>query len=557
MARSEKFQAQFQDLVDFLAHQKSNSEGNEFFEALVLKLAELTETEFAFIGRPVDDTYIETVALSAGGTVTENIRYEIAGTPCENVIGKENCCYPTNVQETFPADHLLAEMEIDSYLGVPLWDSNGNPHGHVAVMSTRPIENISLIESLIEVSSIRASSELQRMTWESELAASETRFRVSFENAGIGMTITNLDGTFSAVNPAFSRMIGYAEEELLGKPVLDFTHPDDKEASFADRDKVLTHKSDPAAVEKRYIRKNGSITWGLLTRSVVRNEAGEPNYIIGQIQDITDRKKAEQQLARSNEVLQIEVEARTEELRTALNLAESASQAKTNFLANMSHELRTPLNAIIGFSEALTEKTFGPLNNEKQEEYIHNIHESGEHLLDLISDVLDVSAIEAEKLELVETVIDVGELISASLAMVSSQSESGAIRITHERESTLPTLKADLRRMRQILVNLISNAVKFTEPGGVVTVGASLDYNGSLTITVSDTGIGISAENIEVALQPFERITLDDGHQTEGTGLGLPLAKRLTEAQGGALEIESIPGSGTTVAVRFPSKCLS
>jgi len=240
------------------------------------------------------------------------------------------------------------------------------------------------------------------------------------------------------------------------------------------------------------------------------------------------------------------------ELNAAILTAEAANRAKSNFLANMSHELRTPLNAIIGFSDVLSEKIFGEFNNEKQEEYIANIHESGQHLLNLISDILDVSAIEADKLELSETDVDIADAVRASLLLVKSRAEYGEVQLINDINGDIPLISADERRMKQILVNLLSNAVKFTPEGGTVTVGSDTKNDGTKTIYVADTGIGMSNEEIEMAMEPFVQIDHDLNSTNEGTGLGLPLTKRLVEALGGQLVVESEQKIGTKVNVEFP-----
>ena len=230
----------------------------------------------------------------------------------------------------------------------------------------------------------------------------------------------------------------------------------------------------------------------------------------------------------------------------------SASQAKSNFLAHMSHELRTPLNAIIGFSESLKQGIFGPLSNEKQQDYVNDIHGSGQHLLDLINDILDVSAIEADKLEISETDVDLNDAINASILLVKSRAEQGGIKLINTINGHRPVIRADKRRMKQVLVNLLSNAVKFTNAGGTVTVGAESNDDGSISLFVADTGIGMSAKEITQAMEPFGQVDHGSRKVHEGTGLGLPLTKSLVDAQGGSLLIESEPEIGTTVRIKFP-----
>ena len=301
----------------------------------------------------------------------------------------------------------------------------------------------------------------------------------------------------------------------------------------------------------------GWLLSGFLTRPVSavvaaarKIESGKFDARVGQFSDLTPREYRELGSVFDSMAGQIQDERR--QLSAAARAAEMASRSKSEFLANVSHELRTPLNAIIGFSETMMEKVFGELGHEKYNEYATHIHSSGRHLLSIINDILDLSKVEAGKLEFDMAVVTLDKLMERAVAIVRGSGESSGVSIDVTDLSALPGLRASEQRLLQIFVNLLSNAVKFTADGGNVNVQAQSD-GGDIVIMISDDGIGMTAAEIEQAMLPFTQVDSSLARRFEGTGLGLPLAKLLVEGHGGSLHMESEPGKGTVVSVRLPA----
>jgi signal transduction histidine kinase len=240
-------------------------------------------------------------------------------------------------------------------------------------------------------------------------------------------------------------------------------------------------------------------------------------------------------------------------LGEAKGTAERASKAKSEFLAHMSHELRTPLNAIIGFAEVMRMELLGPLGRARYREYINDIHQSGQHLLSLIDDVLDMSRIEAGRFELHEESVDLAATAAEALTLVRPLADKSSVTLAGGDFSLLPPIHADERAVKQMLVNLLANGIKFTPAGGEVRLSARFNTGGELALSVSDTGVGMNQREIEDSVVPFVQVDSRLARRSAASGLGLPITKRLIEMHGGRLLIESIPGAGTTATLYFPA----
>lgn len=338
------------------------------------------------------------------------------------------------------------------------------------------------------------------------------------------------------MNDGFANLVGFrTAKELLGRgrsAINDFIHPDDRQRVLERIRARVAGRETLSHYELRFVREDETIVWADVLATSVNWDGRLAS--LSWLTDITDRKRVEEELLKSKDA------------------AEFANQAKSQFLANMSHELRTPLNAILGFSEVLREQMLGPVGQPKYIEYARDIHSSGSHLLDLINDILDLSKLEAGKFELRETNVSLADIAQQCVALVRQRAQKSGITLDVDVSDDLPAFRGDERGVRQVLLNLLSNAVKFTLAGGRVVVTASWNEEKGFAISVSDTGIGMSQEEVEIALTPFGQVDSHLARQHQGTGLGLPLAQSLVRLHGGDIVVSSIQGEGTTVLVRFP-----
>jgi len=338
-------------------------------------------------------------------------------------------------------------------------------------------------------------------------------------------------GKLVQVNENACTSLGYTRDELLAMNVADFeTGPSLEEltAAWSQMGEGMNN------IEGNHRRKDGSVFPVEVHVSRFKPGAGLGSLFLALARDISERKEAEAHLV------------------AAKRDAENANRAKSEFLANMSHELRTPLNAILGFSEVIRTELLGPIGSESYGEYADDIHGSGRHLLQIINDMLDISRLEIDSIKLDETIVAVIDPIDACFRMLVDRAREKELNLENHVLANLADLICDSRRVTQILVNLVGNAIKFTEPGGRILVSADFNAEGGIRIDVADTGIGIDAADIAKVLLPFEQVESPMTRQHSGAGLGLALSKALAEVHGAVFTLESTMGEGTTVSISFP-----
>ena len=370
----------------------------------------------------------------------------------------------------------------------------------------------------------------QRMRDEEARALAQEQYRVMTREASDIIIFYTAAGDILFASEALERILGRGANEIERGKFFNLVHPDD--VAEARKLGMIPRRGQTVTATYRVRHRDGHYIWlEVVTRTIYDDRTGAVRNIVSVSRDITARKAHEQEIAAARE------------------RAEAANQAKSKFLANMSHELRTPLNAIIGFTELMRQQILGPLGNVRYEEYADIIYQSGQHLLDLISDMLDMAKIEAGKLKLNFEKVDLPGTIRDAVDLMQDRADSGGVDLVIE--DTRPVfITADRRAVKQILLNLLSNAIKFTPKGGRVSVAVE-ELDAKTRVIVRDTGIGIAAEDIKRLGQPFEQARSNPFLAQGGTGLGLALIKALSESHGGGATIESAEGDGTTVSVDF------
>jgi PAS domain S-box-containing protein len=438
-----------------------------------------------------------------------------------------------------------SELQLDEEYLVQISEFTTDPHGKFAIIS--PASSIGFkidfvfykfwpyllgaIALSILISVI--TSQFLRNRYD-EVVFERTRFADIAEASSDWFWEMDKELRFSYFSEKFTQVTGVPQEKLLGVTREENGNPGTTTEAWEKQLNDLRERRPFKNFVHSRIGPNGEVVWLSINGNPVFDNGRFVGYR-GVGRDITSR---------------IEIE---EKLLEAKDEAEKANRAKSEFLANMSHELRTPLNSIIGFSEIIRDQIFGQ-DDPRYPDYASEINVSGIHLLDIISDILDISRIEAGKSTVEDSEVEIRDVIDTSIQMLAVRAEEASVSLSNDIPDTLPMLRADTRHMKQIIINLISNAVKFTPVNGHVSVNCQVCKEGALEITVHDNGIGIKEADIPNILLPFGQVDSSLNREHGGTGLGLPICKALMELHGGKLTVTSEIGKGTLVTLNFPSE---
>jgi PAS domain S-box-containing protein len=496
--------------------------GSEFFRALVSQLALNLGVRYAFVAEFASvRTRIRPLAFWTDNQFIEGLEYDLANTACEQVLAGNLIHHPDNVQKQFPKSHDLAKLEAVSYFGIPLRDHRGTVMGHMAMIDDKPMPVAPLDLSFLKLFAGRASSELERERTAANLRKSEEQLRLLANSLPGLIAYVNGEERYSFNNINYEKWFGVSPQELYGQRIADRLRETDYKQVEAYIKNALMGEPQRFEMEITH-RQLGNRSVDMQYIPQVESD-GRPNGFYALGMDITERKRA------------------ADDLLQAKQAAETANRAKSEFLAHMSHELRTPLNGILGYAQIL--KRAQNLTTH-QSRAVTVMQHCGEHLLNLINDLLDLSKIEAQKLELSISDFSLSEFLQLIAETIRVKAESKGLAFRYEALNDLPeSVQGDERRLRQVLVNLLGNAVKFTEVG---TVYFRVRYHQPrLFFEVEDTGSGIPADHVKDIFLPFRQLKQPHNKQPEGTGLGLAISQRLTQAMGGELRVESTPGQGS------------
>ncbi|EJT02655.1 ATP-binding protein [Rhizobium sp. CCGE 510] len=405
------------------------------------------------------------------------------------------------------------------------------------MLALMPVEGKDDSRSETNRSEGRSEARPERMVEKvAKLQVEVEELRSILETATDGVVVIGTEGDIRSMNRSASALFNYDEQETRGKPfVMLFAHESQK--AVLDYLHGLSGHGVASVLNDGREVIGREAAGGFVPLFMTMGQLTSSNGYCAVIRDITQWKRTE------------------DELRNAKGAAETANAHKTDFLARVSHEIRTPLNAIIGFSDMMAGERFGPIGHPRYIEYANDIGRSGRHVLDIVNDLLDISKIEAGEMDLDFAAVGLNEAVSEAVALVQPQANGQRVIIRTALSQAVPEVVADLRSIKQIALNILSNAIRFTPSGGQIVVSTSYEANGSVVLRVRDTGIGMTRSELDQAMKPFRQVSSTQSrHRGDGTGLGLPLTKAMVDANRAVFSINSAPNEGTLVEITFPSQ---
>ncbi len=537
--------------------------GEEFFPTFVEQVAKALGVSHALVTEKVDDQ-LKTLAFWSTQELQPNFQYPYLNTPCELSLQQGVYACPVSVQQSFPQDQDLVRLGVESYLGVALRNRLGEPIGSLCLLDTKPLANVERMETILRIFASRAAAELERQratavlenlnhTVEKALQESQTLLQLVLDTLPLAIFWKDRHCRYLGCNQQLLTDAGLnSVADILGKTDFDLPWHQEAPRYRADDLAVIASGQPKLNIEEPITKTGNEYRWLCTTKMPLRNPEGEIIGLLGVYEDITDRKTMEAQLRQSHENL------------TLANLELSrAGRIKDEFLANISHELRTPLSSILGMTQALSREIYGPLT-ERQHRSLNIVERSGRHLLHLINDILDVAKVEAGKIELDVTQVSLAQLCQDSLEFVQQQALQKHIDLQSDLSPDITTLAADQLRLKQALINLLDNAIKFTPEGGQVHLEVAPAPPSSphgpdpgqqvVSISVTDTGIGIAPADQKRMFQTFVQLDSSFNRQYFGMGLGLAMVKRIAEMHGGRVDVHSQPGRGSRFTLYLPTQ---
>lgn len=491
-------------------------------------------------------TRAKTLLCRCDGDAQLGVEWSLAGKPAAAVSSRRVVCYPYGLIERFPEDEWIAEQGFEAYVAAPITDPSGHRIGILAALWRRPLHEPETARAVLGLVAARLAPGLWQSRSRRELIESEERYSALFRHTHLPMIVIDPDSSqIVEANDAACAFYGYSCEELTTMSIfqIDTLAPEHIQEELR---RAVSGSRDYFQFKHRVA--DGGVREVELYAGPITMHSQEMIYAI--VHDVSDRRRAEEELEHYRQNLERLVEQRTNDLVRANAELQQATQAREVFFANMSHELRTPLYTIIGLTDMLLGGLVGGLDDEQLKQ-VGMVNEAGRSLLDLISDVLDISAVQAGQAHCEAEEFDVVEVAESTLFSMRSPAEDKGLEVHFTTVERPVLITSDRFKLQQILMNLISNAIKYT-PAGAIYVAVSALKEGRVTVSIIDSGVGIPEAELPYVFQEFRQMSRGDSGTHRGTGLGLALSRKLADVLGAEIVVTSDPGKGTTFTVVLP-----